>query len=73
MAAPVMLFSHQGCRGGEAARGPGNSFGEIGSLSAGTQGAYAEALDDTLLCLWRKPDAERILQTHPQLALPAAW
>lgn len=49
--------------------GPGNIFGEIGNLSTGTQGAYAEALDDTVLCLWRKPDVERIMQKHPQLAL----
>lgn len=49
--------------------GPGNIFGEIGSISTGTEGAYAEALDDAVLCLWRKPDAERIMQKHPQLAL----
>lgn len=49
--------------------GPGNIFGEIGSLSTGTEGAYAEALEDTVLCLWRKPDVERIMQQHPQLAL----
>ncbi|MFZ5822808.1 MAG: Crp/Fnr family transcriptional regulator [Bacillota bacterium] len=49
--------------------GPGNIFGEIGSLSTGTEGAYAEALDDTVLCLWRKPDVERIMQQQPQLAM----
>jgi CRP-like cAMP-binding protein len=42
--------------------GPGNIFGEVGNFSVGTKGAYAEALDDTLLCLMRKPDVENLMR-----------
>jgi CRP/FNR family transcriptional regulator len=49
--------------------GPGNIFGEVGSFSTGTQGAYAEAVDDVRLCLLRKPDVERLIQQYPQLAM----
>lgn len=49
--------------------GPGNIFGEAGSLSTGTNGAYAEALEETLVCLLRKPDVEDLMRQHPQLAL----
>lgn len=49
--------------------GPGNIFGEVGNFSTGTHGAYAEAIDDTMLCLLRKPDVERFMQQHPQLAV----
>ncbi len=49
--------------------GPGNIFGEVGNFSTGTRGSYAEALEDSLLCVMRKPDVERLMQQHPQLAL----
>lgn len=50
--------------------GPGNIFGEVGNtFSTGTHNAYAEALEDTVLCLLRKPDIDRLMQQHPQLAL----
>jgi CRP-like cAMP-binding protein len=49
--------------------GSGNVFGEVGSLSTGTHGAFAEAVEETILCLLRRPDVERLLQNHPQLSL----
>jgi CRP/FNR family transcriptional regulator len=49
--------------------GPGNIFGEAANFSIGTKGSYAEALDDTLLCLMRKPDVEKLMQQHPHLAM----
>jgi CRP-like cAMP-binding protein len=49
--------------------GPGNIFGEAGNFSIGAKGTYAEALDDTLLCLIRKPDVEKLMQKYPQLAM----
>lgn len=49
--------------------GPGNIFGEVGSFSTGTHNCFAEAIDETLICLARKPDVDKLLQEHPALAL----
>lgn len=49
--------------------GDGNVFGEIETLSTGTRNAYVEAIEDTLLCILRKDDLEKLLQGHPDLAI----
>jgi CRP/FNR family transcriptional regulator, anaerobic regulatory protein len=49
--------------------GPGNIFGDVGSFTTGTQGAFAEATDDCVLCIMRKPDVERMMKQYPELAL----
>lgn len=49
--------------------GEGNIFGETGTFSTGTWDAYAEALDDCLICALSKVDVEQLVQQHPRLAL----
>lgn len=49
--------------------GKGNIFGETESLSTGSSAAYAEALDDALVCILGKEDFEAILLRWPKVAL----
>ncbi|MDR6226848.1 Crp/Fnr family transcriptional regulator [Desmospora profundinema] len=49
--------------------GDGNIFGEVEAFATGTRNIYAEALEDTLICLLSKSDFEGLMQERPQLAL----
>lgn len=49
--------------------GPGNIFGHSGMVSTGTENCHAEALEDVVLCLLRRPDMERLMNDYPQLSL----
>lgn len=49
--------------------GDGNIFGETGTFSTGTHDAYAEALEDSIICVLHRDDAQRLLERYPRLAL----
>jgi CRP/FNR family transcriptional regulator len=49
--------------------GDGNFFGEVETFSTGTRHVYAQALEDTVLCVLSKSDLEFFMKERPQLAL----
>ncbi len=52
-----------------AAIGPGTIFGEMGIIGQGMQNAFAEAVDDCLLCVMSRHDVERLILSKPAVAL----
>lgn len=48
---------------------PGTIFGEMGLLGQSMQGCFAEATDDSLVCIATKDDVLRLLKERPTVAL----
>lgn len=49
--------------------GPGTVFGEMGIIGQGMQNAFAEAIEDCLLCVMSRHDVERLILSKPAVAL----
>lgn len=49
--------------------GPGTIFGEMAVIGQGMQNAFAEAVDDCLLCVMSRHDVERLILGKPSVAL----
>ncbi|OAS21541.1 Crp/Fnr family transcriptional regulator [Paenibacillus oryzisoli] len=48
--------------------GPGSIYGEISSLSFGTNGNYMETIEETHICTIHKAQFEQFLNTHPEFS-----
>lgn len=48
---------------------PGTFFGEMPLLGESLRHAFAEAIDDSLVCVMSRGDVERLIQMHPMVAL----
>jgi CRP/FNR family cyclic AMP-dependent transcriptional regulator len=48
---------------------PGTFFGEMPLLGESMRNTYAEALEDSLICVMSRADIERLVCAHPQVAL----
>jgi len=48
---------------------PGTFFGEMPLLGESLRHAYAEAAEDSLVCVMSRPDVERLIREQPQVAL----
>ncbi len=49
--------------------GPGTVFGEMGLLGQSMQGCFAEATEDSLVCVARREDILKLLEERPKVAL----
>lgn len=49
--------------------GPGSIFGEMAIVGQGMHNAFAEAVDDCLLCVMSRQDVERLILSKPPVAL----
>lgn len=49
--------------------GPGSIFGEMGIVGQGMHNAFAEAVNDCLLCVMSRSDVERLILNKPPVAL----
>lgn len=49
--------------------GPGTIFGEMAIVGQGMHNAFAEAVDDCLLCVMSRHDVERLILSKPPVAL----
>lgn len=49
--------------------GPGSIFGEMGIVGQGMHNAFAEAMNDCLLCVMSRSDVERLILNKPPVAL----
>jgi len=49
--------------------GPGTIFGEMAIIGQGMHNAFAEAVDDCLLCVMSRHDVERLILGKPSVAL----
>ncbi len=65
----ISRISHEGDDFTLALLGPGDFFGELALLDDEARSDYAEAMEDTLLCLISKNDFETMLATKPKLHL----
>ncbi len=52
-----------------ATLGPGTFFGEMPLLGESLRHAYAEVSEEALVCVMSRPDVERLVSTHPSVAL----
>ncbi len=48
---------------------PGTFFGEMPLLGESMRNTYAEALEDSLICVLSRADIERLVYAHPQVAI----
>ena len=48
---------------------PGSIFGEMGIVGQGMHNAFAEAMNDCLLCVMSRSDVERLILNKPPVAL----
>src|SRR5262249_52861831 len=48
---------------------PGTFFGEMPWLGESLRHTFAEAVEDSLLCIMSRPDVERLMREQPQVAL----
>ena len=51
-----------------ATLGPGTFFGEMSLVGQGMHNAFAEAVEECLLCVMSRTDLERLMRTHPEVA-----
>lgn len=51
-----------------ATLGPGTFFGEMSLVGQGMHNAFAEALDECLLCVMSRADLKRLMRAHPEVA-----
>jgi CRP-like cAMP-binding protein len=49
--------------------GPGSVFGEMALIGQGMHNTFAEAVEDSVLCVMSREDVERLLVTKPKVAL----
>jgi len=49
--------------------GPGTIFGEMAIIGQGMHNAFAEAVEDCLLCVMSRHDVERLILSKPSVAL----
>jgi CRP/FNR family cyclic AMP-dependent transcriptional regulator len=49
--------------------GPGTMFGEMSLVGAGLYDAFAEAMEDALICVMNRRDVERLIQSKPQIGI----
>ncbi len=48
---------------------PGSVFGEMTLIGQGMNGAFAEAAEDSTICVMSRTDVERIIRDHPEVGL----
>lgn len=48
---------------------PGAVFGEMTLIGQGMNGAFAEAAEDSTICVMSRTDVERIIRDHPEVGL----
>ena len=48
---------------------PGSVFGEMTLIGQGMNGAFAEASEDSTICVMSRTDVERIIRDHPEVGL----
>ncbi len=48
---------------------PGYVFGEMTLIGQGMNGAFAEAAEDSTICVMSRTDVERIIRDHPEVGL----
>lgn len=48
---------------------PGSVFGEMTLIGQGMNGAFAEAAEDSTICVMSRTDVERIIREHPEVGL----
>jgi len=51
-----------------ATLGPGTFFGEMSLVGQGMHNAFAEAVEECLLCVMSRTDLERLMRNHPEVA-----
>ena len=49
--------------------GPGTIFGEMSLIGAGLYDAFAEAMEDSLICIMNRRDIEKLILTKPKIAV----
>jgi len=49
--------------------GPGTMFGEMSLVGAGLYDAFAEAMEDSLICMMNRRDMEKLIQSKPQIGI----
>ena len=49
--------------------GPGTIFGEMSLVGTGLYDAFAEALEDSLLCVMNRQDVEKLILSKPKIAV----
>ncbi len=52
-----------------ATLGPHTIFGEMGLLGQGMYGCYAEAVDDSLICVLSRADLQALIRRNPEVGL----
>jgi CRP-like cAMP-binding protein len=52
-----------------ATLGPGTFFGEMSLVGQGMHNAFAEAIDECLLCVMSRADLKRLMRVHPEVAV----
>jgi CRP/FNR family transcriptional regulator, cyclic AMP receptor protein len=65
----VYRIAEDGRRLVMATLGPGSIFGEMPLLSQRMEDGYAEALEDSTICIMSRSDVENLLLTRPQVSL----
>jgi len=48
---------------------PGMIFGQMALIGQNLHNTFAEALDDCVICVWRRGDVDRLMMTQPLVAL----
>jgi CRP-like cAMP-binding protein len=49
--------------------GPGTLFGEMSLVGAGLHNAFAEAMEESLICVMNRRDVEKLILSKPQVAI----
>ena len=49
--------------------GPGTMFGEMSLVGTGLYDAFAEAMEDALICVMNRRDVEKLIQSKPKIAI----
>lgn len=65
----IFTLSPEGREYTLAILGGGNIFGEIETFSLRSRDMYAEAMDDCVLCVLKRPDVEALVQRAPGFAM----
>lgn len=49
--------------------GPGTMFGEMSLIGTGPYDAFAEAMEDSLICVMNRADVEKLILSKPKIAI----
>ena len=49
--------------------GPGTIFGEMSLIGTGLYDAFAEAMEDSLICIMNRPDIEKLILKNPRIGI----